>query len=188
MTVIYLNLKAGGKPMSTKDGIIGLAILLLVILVIIFGVRSATNSAKAGTAERMAGALVGLIRADGYATALPACRGVSAQDFDGLTACLEEIRAPRDLSALFKEAKFQNYDEQHAEMGFIVIQNAKGDKTFQSGNFSMILNNMEAARGCATPGDIAPGYTCRFDVNQRCNPGDNLEIRYNGIRVFLKTC
>jgi hypothetical protein len=174
--------------MSTKDGLLGLTILLLVILVIIFGVRSATNSAKAGAAERMAGTLVDLITADGYATALPTCRGVSTQDFDSLTTCLEEIKAPHDLSALFKEAKFQNYNEQTATMGFIVIQNAKGDKTFQSSNFSMILNNIPVASGCATPGDIAPGYTCRFDVNQQCNPGDNLEIRYNGTRVFLKTC
>jgi hypothetical protein len=174
--------------MSTKDGIISLIIILLIILVIIFGVRSATNSGRATAAENMSATFAELIRSDGYATALPACKGVGTTDFEAMTNCINEIKAPHDLSALFKESDYLNYDETHTVAGYIAIQNAKGDKTFESANFTLIQNNVEVATGCETPGTIAPGYACKFALSQRCNPGDNLEIKYSGTRVFLKTC
>lgn len=174
--------------MSTKDVILGLAILLLIILVIILGVRSATNSARAAAADQMSTVLVDVLHSEGYTTALPECRGVNPGQYDALQTCLEAVKAPSDLTQLFRQDSFQNYNEQSATAGYLVIQNAKGGKYFASENFTLIINNVETNQHCATPGEIAPGYTCKFSIDQRCNPGDNLEIKYNGQRVFLKTC
>jgi hypothetical protein len=173
--------------MQSRDGMFALILVALIILVIIFGVRSATNSARADAAERMSTVLIDLLKAEEYTSAYKNCSGLRPDQYDAIKACLLIIKEPNDLTALFKQDDYQN-TAKDGTPGYLVIQNAKGAKTFQSANFTLRKNNVAAGTGCTTPGAIEPGFTCRFDLVEPCAPGDNLEITYQGKRVFLKTC
>ncbi len=114
------------------------------------------------------------------------CRGITPNGYERLAACLKAIREKGDLTGYFKERGFRNKDARGE--GFLIIENARGRKSFESDSFTLLFNNEEVARGCTTPGTIAPGFTCRLNLTRKCEPGDNLEIRYEGKRAHLKTC
>ncbi len=167
--------------------LIGLFFVLLIVIVVLF-IRSETNAAAAERSEVMGAVLVEHLKNEGYTTLYPECRGVSPTDADALRACLRVIVDARDLTKLFAKDEFKNVDAVKGTLGYLVIKNAKGGKSFASANFTLNYNNVPVANGCSTPGDIAPGYTCRFNFNTTCAPGDNLEVKYDGQRVFLHTC
>ncbi len=184
----YLYEQDGSTAMQTKDLVIGAAIVVLLILVIIFGVRSSTNAARAAEAENMSGSVVALLQSYDYPRLYPACRTIAAGRFDVIQSCAETALADQDLSPLFSEEKFQNADPGKERQGYLVIGNSKGGRTFESARFTLLFNNEPVATGCTTPGEIAPGYTCRLDFDQPCAPGDNLEVQYEGTRAHLRTC
>ncbi len=174
--------------MGTKDLVMLLAILVLLITTIIFGVRSSTNAAKAQEAENMSTVLVDVLRGLDYPKVYPACRAISPGKISVITRCLEDSLVATDLSAMFREDQFKDFDARKNGTGYLIIENAKGGRSFDSRLFTLSQNNVEIATGCATPGTIEPGFTCRFDLGQECVPGDNLEVAYEGKRAFLKTC
>ncbi len=164
------------------------AIVALIILTIIFWARSEANVAKADAANEMSTALVGLLTQQGYQRAYPACRTIAPGNYPALEACLQQAKQGADLTTLFERSDLQKPDAKRNLTGYIVIENTRGGRTFASANFTLSHNNQEIAQGCVTPGDIAPGYTCRFDFTQPCAAGDNLEIKYDGQRAYLETC
>lgn len=166
------------------------AILTLVLLIttIIFGVRSVTNGSRAAAAEELGEALVTHIRAQEYPSAYGNCTGISPSNFERLRACLIEVETSDDYSRFFTQDAFRKVDEKTGEPGHLVIKNERGTRTFESGKFILYRNNEAIVEGCTASGEIAPGYTCRFDFVEQCGPGDNLEVRYDGNRAFLKTC
>lgn len=169
-----------------KQLLYGLGILLLLITTIIFGVRSVTHASAAAEAEAMSHLLVATLQELDYPRSYPACRAIRPGLYEVIGDCLRESRESTDLSALFREDQFR--DAAGNESGYLVIENAKGGRSFESEAFRLLHNNQEASRGCATPGRIAPGFTCRLTLPEACAPGDNLEVQYEGKRLFLKTC
>jgi hypothetical protein len=174
--------------MQNKELISYVLILVLCITTIIFVIRSSTNAAREQEAEQMSTVLISKLKAEGYHVLYTQCRSLLPGDFPQLERCLEDAKSTQDLSKLFKEDRFSNVDAKAGKDGYLVIENAQGGRTFASANFTLRQNNVEVASGCTTPGDIAPGFTCRFDFTEYCEPGDNLEILYDGKRAHLKTC
>jgi len=174
--------------MGTKDLVMLLVILILLITTIIFGVRSETNAAKAEQANKMSTVLVDVLRNLKYPKIYPSCRAISHGKISVITGCLEDSLAATDLTPMFKEDQFRDFDARKNETGYLIIENAIGAKSFDSALFALSQNNVEIATGCKTPGMIRPGFTCRFDLAQECAPGDNLEVTYKGKRAYLKTC
>ncbi len=175
--------------MKNKDVILGLIILVLLIVTIIFGVRSGTNKAAAAEAEEMSAVLLDYLKSQDVPKLYrDDCSHLSAGRHAALMNCLLAVQADQDLTKYFEEDSFDNVDTRTLTPGYLVIENAIGDKSFDSEKFSLKYNNVEVATGCTTPGEIAPGFTCRFDFATSCQPGDNLEILYEGKRAYLKTC
>lgn len=174
--------------METKEFIMAVIIILLLITTIIFGVRSGTSSSQAEAAKAMSQVLVDNLHDDGYHQTIDACKGVSPGRYAELQSCLLAIKKIDDLSNFFRETRYQAPEEKNNYEGYIVIENYKGGKTYESANFSLYLNNEHISTGCATPGKIKPKYTCRMDFTEECRPGDNLEIKYGERRAHLKTC
>jgi len=176
------------EPMEPKDFLVALVIIALSIVVVILFIRSSTNASRADKAATMGASLMGYLQDHGYMTLFASCRAASSTQFDKLTACLEDIRTNSDYTKYFKLSRYQNADARKNTTGYLIIENAEGMKTFGSANFTLVINNEPVTKGCTVPGEITPGYTCRFDLTQPCVAGDNLEITYDGKRVFLKTC
>ena len=70
--------------MATKDVVVGAALLVLIILTIIFGVRSTTNAAREEAAKTMSGSLIILLRDLSYPLAFKECRSLAAGDYEQL--------------------------------------------------------------------------------------------------------
>lgn len=174
--------------METKDALVVFGIIALLAVTIIFGVRSTTNAAKADAATAMGSSLVELLQQEGYTQIYDGCRGVSPSDFAKLQRCLVEITTENEMTKFFVQDQFRNYDDRKAEKGRLIIRNEKGGKSFASANFTLFWNNEPYAEGCAISGEIAPGYTCRFDLAKPCVAGDTLEVKYGERRAFHKTC
>ena len=174
--------------METKGLLLVALIAGLAIAVIILGIRSMTHAERETAAAQMSAVLIDHLRGREYNLAYSSCRTLAPGRYEQIEACLKEAQESKDLTRLFAEERFQNVDERQHKEGFLVIENKLGGQTFESAKFTLIVNNQEVAKGCATPGEIAPGYSCRFEFNTTCQPGDNLEILYNGNRAYLKTC
>lgn len=171
--------------MTTKDIILSTLIILLLITTSIFGVRSKTYAQEAARADDMMKLVVEHLNSLDYPKIYPACRGISRQE--RLKACLDVAMKSEELAKRFREVDFRNAVTPEKE-GYLIIKNEKGGKSYESAKFTLNHNNKAVARGCTTPGEIAPGYTCRLNFKEKCEPGDNLEILYNGERAYLKTC
>ncbi len=174
--------------METKDLLFTLAILILLILTLIFGFRSATNRVRAEAADALIEPLTTLLISHDYPRLYPACRTISRHDINELQRCLEQALKEQALEQRFRQSAFKNANPAKNETGYLIIENERGGGTFESEKFLLSQNNKVVVKGCATSGPIKPGYTCRFDLTAPCQPGDNLEVTYDGKRAFLKTC
>lgn len=174
--------------MSTKDAILLIMILVLFSTTIVFGVRSSTNREMADDAREMGDNLVQVLYDLDYHRAVPECRQIGRRDFSLLANCLKTIHELEDLTGIFRETDFKDANPSRNTTGYIVIQNYYGGESFESRKFALTLNNELIGEGCIAPGEIAPGFSCRFDLERSCEPGDNLLVTYDGMRAVLKTC
>lgn len=173
---------------KNKDLVLGLIILVLLISTVVFWIRSETNASREAEAYEMSAHVVDVLRAQKYSQAYTQCRTISAGRYDLLEECLLVIKQTQNKGMLFEEAGFRKFDERRNTTGYLVIENAKGNEVFLSEEFTLYLNNELIAQGCNTPGEIGPGFTCRFDLIQWCDTGDNLEVKYGDERVHLRNC
>lgn len=174
--------------MEKKTLIAILIIIILLISTIIFWARSTTNASKLERASDMSKSVISLIVRNGYIKIdRTTCGGLQEGDYSRINRCLVAVEKNNDMSKLFKEDDFKNSNPSKNMSGYIVIKNNNGDKTFQSENFTLFINNEKIKSGCTTPGDIKPGYTCRMEFTKVCKSGDNIEIRYNDKRAYLTT-
>ena len=174
--------------METKNIITGLIIIALAVTTVVYAVRSGTHASNEEAAETMTGALVAHLKTLEYSKIYPECRSIGPGRYVALQKCLEAAEQSEALTEMFREDDYHNHDAIRNTTGYLVIENEKGGKTFDSEEFRLKFNNEQISSGCTTPGEIAPGFTCRLDFDKPCEPGDNLEITYEGQRAYLKTC
>jgi len=171
-----MNETLPARGITTRELLLSLLVVILLLTTIIFWVRSATNSAKAAAAAELVQPLVTTLQNYDYPQLYPSCRLISHDDISVIKQCLEQGLESRSLEKRFRQSAFKNADEQRNVSGYLVIENAKGGSTFESAKFVLRQNNEVIASGCTTPGEIKPGFTCRFDLVKACVPGDNLEV------------
>lgn len=171
---------------SGKAIVATLAIVVLLMFTIILNIRSSTYESRLDDAYQTSAALMDFISTREYYRLYPnTCGKTTPQDFPMLTNCFREATEGIDAGNAFVEQLFRNpYND---EEGYLAIKN-QADVPFQSANFTLHVNGVQVDRGCDMSGDIAPGFTCRFTLEQPCQPGDNMEVRYNRRRAFLRIC
>ncbi|RME31106.1 hypothetical protein D6789_03760 [Candidatus Woesearchaeota archaeon] len=170
-----------------KALLVTIFIIILLAMNILFGMRSSTASARLEEAKEVVDTVMVFIADRGYYYHFPSCQKASSRDYVMVNQCLKEVLAGQIVEGAFEETAFQNYVPDYSD-GYLVIKNTLPEDEFTSANFSLYLNNQPIARGCDTPGVIGPGYTCRFTFTKPCNTGDNLLVKYNRERAFLKNC
>jgi hypothetical protein len=172
--------------MNNREMLMILAILVLFVSTILFAIQSNNRAAELDEAKELSATLSSYLKERQNHQLHTPCRSVGEGRYSILNGCLLAIDEAADLSKLFSREDFKN--PRDGEAGYFIIQNEKGGETFNSEKFSLFLNNQLVESGCSTPGEIAPGFTCRFDLTTRCEPGDNLEIKYEEKRAFLFIC
>ncbi len=169
-----------------KALLVSIFIVILLATNILFWMRSSTASSRLEEAKQVVDTVMQFIGERGYVYNYPSCQRASSRDYVMVNQCLQEVLAGKIPPGAFEEMAFQNLAP--GDKGYLVIKNTLYDEEFESANFTLYLNNRPVARGCDAPGMIGPGFTCRFTLDKPCETGDNLLVKYNRERAFLKNC
>ncbi len=155
-----------------------LAVIFLLFVSGLLGVNQWMQSSSMAEAERLSDAVLDYLRDKDVRC------DADSSEFAAVTACFRTLtdRGPGDV---LEEEEFENADDD--EKGYVLLKNT-GEDAFASGNFTLLMNKQVMDEQCRIDGTIGPGYVCRLDFTDPCEPGDALEVSYNGERVYLKTC
>jgi hypothetical protein len=101
-----------------------------------------------------------------------------------LQRCLATVNA-NFAKGMLKETGFRNADTKNP--GYIIMQNT-GIKPLNSTDFMLLKNNNPIYAGCPVNGTLEKQETCKLTFTEPCNPGDFLEVTYEGKRAHIKNC
>lgn len=160
----------------------------LIVLSVVFYMRGtvATNSLE--ESQIVAQNTINVIKKLDYNNVYPQCKYLRPSRLDILQNCLDAINHNLVQEEMFKQDDFHNADVKKNESGYLIVNYYKGAEKLESRKFILEHNHKVVDTGCTTPGFIERGYTCRLEFPDECLPGDNLEIKYENTRVYLKTC
>lgn len=170
-----------------KALLVTIFIVILLAMNILFGMKSSTASDRLEDAKEVVDTVMLLIADRGYFYHYSSCQQASNRDYVMVNRCLQDVLDGTIVEGAFEEAGYQNHIQDYSD-GYLVIRNTLVEGEFESANFSLYLNNQPVRRGCETPGTIGPGFTCKLPFEQECEVGDNLLVKYNRDRAFLKNC
>lgn len=163
-------------------------IVVLIVLNVMFYMRGNIANSQLEQSQAVFADTIELVRTLDYNDVYDSCKSINPSRPDKIKICLEFINNDVVHEEMFRQDEFKNADPSHNKTGYLIVSYEQGGEKLESSKFRLEYNHEVVDQGCTTPGYIERGYNCRLEFDSECQPGDNLEVKYEEKRVYLKSC